>query len=110
MTLTERVRSSLPQQPRLRRISLRTKLVASVLILVFAALTLISAASTVALHSYLIRRMDGQLRAFATNTYAYAYSRFDVIVPPDYLAATTSVSGVGKIYANVSDAADLPPL
>ncbi|MGX6605915.1 ATP-binding protein [Micromonosporaceae bacterium Da 78-11] len=110
MTLTERVRSSMPQQPSLRRVSLRTKLVASVLILVFAALTLISAASTYALHSYLIDRMDDQLRAFATNTYAYAYTRFDVIVPPDYLAATTSVSGVGPTYANVAKREDLPPL
>ena len=42
MTLTERVRNSIPPQPNLRRVSLRTKLVASVLILVFAALALIS--------------------------------------------------------------------
>ena len=46
MTLTERVRNSIPPQPNLRRVSLRTKLVASVLILVFAALSLISLAST----------------------------------------------------------------
>src|SRR4051794_13238728 len=45
MTLTERVRNSIPPQPNLRRVSLRTKLVASVLILVFAALSLISLVS-----------------------------------------------------------------
>ena len=54
MTLTERVRNSIPPQPNLRRVSLRTKLVASVLILVFAALALISLASTFALNRYLM--------------------------------------------------------
>ena len=70
MTLTERVRNSIPPQPNLRRVSLRTKLVASVLILVFAALSLISLASTYALHSYLISRMDDQLRTFANTSVA----------------------------------------
>jgi two-component system OmpR family sensor kinase len=72
MTLTERVRNSIPPQPNLRRVSLRTKLVASVLILVFAALALISLASTYALHSYLISRMDDQLRTFANTSVAAA--------------------------------------
>ena len=70
MTLTERVRNSIPPQPNLRRVSLRTKLVASVLILVFAALSLISLASTYALHSYLVSRMDDQLRTFASASVA----------------------------------------
>ena len=98
MTLTERVRSSIPPQPSLRRVSLRTKLVASVLILVFAALTLISMASTYALHSYLISRMDFQLRTFADNAVKFAGTNYRVIVPPDYMAAVTSVSGVGEPF------------
>jgi two-component system OmpR family sensor kinase len=110
MTLTERVRGSLPHHPSLRRISLRTKLVASVLILVFAALTLISAASTYALHRYLIDRMDNQLRAFAENSDPYLYTRLHVIVPPDYMLAATSVSGVGPVWFNAAKVEDLPPL
>ena len=51
MRLPERVRGSLPRHTTLRKISLRTKLVASVLVLVFAALTLISATSTYALNT-----------------------------------------------------------
>jgi two-component system OmpR family sensor kinase len=104
-------------QPNLRRVSLRTKLVASVLILVFAALLLISLASTFALHSYLITRMDDQLRSFAdasvetATTNNRALTRYWVVVPPDYLAAATSVSGVGDVYAGGKlTAADLPPI
>jgi two-component system OmpR family sensor kinase len=116
VTLTERVRNSIPPQPNLRRVSLRTKLVASVLILVFAALTLISLASTWALHSYLITRMDTQLQSFANasvETAAANYqslTRYKVVVPPDYMASVKSVSGVGPVYASQSlKTADLPP-
>jgi len=66
VTVTERIRHVVAtQQPKLRRVPLRTKLVAAVLALVFAALSLISAASTYALHSFLIGRMDTQLQAYA---------------------------------------------
>ena len=68
MTLTDRHRTSLPIQTSLRRVPLRTKLVTSFLELVFAALTLISAASTYALHSYMIWRMYDQLHAFADTS------------------------------------------
>ncbi|WP_281179750.1 histidine kinase dimerization/phospho-acceptor domain-containing protein, partial [Actinoplanes subtropicus] len=84
--------------------SLRTKLVASVLVLVFAALLLISLASTYALHRYLITRMDDQLRTFAessvdtSTTNNLALTHDWAVVPPDYLAAVTSVSGVGDLY------------
>ena len=115
MTLPERIRSSIRPQLNLRRVSLRTKLVASVLILVFAALLLISMASTYALHSYLISRMDDQLRSFAdTSVEAIdkrAVTDYWVVVPPDYLAAVTSVSGVGDVYAGGRlTVADLPPV
>lgn len=115
MTFIQRLRRSLPPQPNLRRVELRTKLVASVLVLVFAALMLISLASTYALHSYLISRMDAQLRAFADTAVETAaqndraLARYRIVVPPDYLAGVTSVSGVGDIYAGGNPpAADLP--
>ena len=102
-------------QPTLRRVSLRTKLVASVLVLVFAALSLISLASTYALNRYLISRMDDQLRTFASSSVETttpnnrALTRDWAVVPPDYLAALTSVSGVGDLYAGGKlTAADLP--
>ncbi|GIM92524.1 sensor histidine kinase [Paractinoplanes toevensis] len=117
MTLTERVRTAIPPQPSLRRVSLRTKLVASVLVLVFAALTLISLASTYALHSYLISRMDEQLRSFADTsvetaaTNNRALTHYWVVVPPDYLASVKSVTGVGDVYAGGNlTAADLPKI
>ena len=63
LSLPERVRGYVPETS-LRRIPLLTKLVAAVLVLVLAALTLISAASTYALHSYMIRRLDAGLFRF----------------------------------------------
>ncbi|GIE83867.1 sensor histidine kinase [Actinoplanes regularis] len=96
MTLTERARATFPPQASLRRVSLRTKLVASVLILVFAALTLISSASTIALHTYMVDRMDAQLKRVAEDLpllslYDYVY------MPTDWMVAYTSVSGTGRI-------------
>ena len=112
MSLTERVRNSILPKPSLRRVSLRTKLVAAVLVLVFAALTLISMASTYALHRYLISRMDAQLAVFAgasVETAAANYqaltTRYQVVVAPDYLAGVTAISGVGpiKMGSDLSD-------
>jgi two-component system, OmpR family, sensor kinase len=119
VSLSERVRNTIPPQPSLRRVSLRTKLVASVLVLVFAALTLISMASTFVLHNYLISRMDSQLRAFAdtsvetaeANDRALTTRSYSVVIPPDYLATVKSVTGVGAVYAGGNlTAAELPPL
>ncbi|HEX8347239.1 MAG TPA: hypothetical protein VF657_21245, partial [Actinoplanes sp.] len=56
-------------QARLRSVPLVTKLVAAVLALVFAALVLISVASTLALRTFLIARMDQELGLVAA---AYA--------------------------------------
>ncbi|GGN54968.1 hypothetical protein GCM10010112_05230 [Actinoplanes lobatus] len=114
MTLTERVRERIPRHPTLRRISLRTKLVASVLVLVFAALTLISAASTYALNTYMVGRLDKQLDVMADSAavdMANLHYRA-VFAPPDYIVAFTSVSGeaaVGTVGAGVS-ADDTPRL
>jgi two-component system OmpR family sensor kinase len=118
VTLTERIRQVVAtQQPNLRRVPLRTKLVAAVLALVFAALSLISAASTYALHSFLIGRMDTQLRLYSqqaadwTGTEAQ-FALLAQVLPPEYLLAVRSVSGVGTpvIYSGNITASDLPPL
>ncbi|MEV6632538.1 HAMP domain-containing sensor histidine kinase [Actinoplanes sp. NPDC051470] len=104
MSLTEWVRHPILPRPTLRRVSLSAKLVASVLVLVVAALTLISMASTYALHRYLISRMDAQLAAFAGASIETAAANhqaltthYQVVVTPDYLAGVTTTSGVGRI-------------
>ncbi|MEV6298376.1 ATP-binding protein [Actinoplanes sp. NPDC051861] len=112
MSLAERVRGSMPRQPSLRKISLRTKLVASVLALVFAALTLISAASTYALHTFMVKRLDTQLKLMARDsaTLADKLNR-QFFTPPDYIVAFTAVSGAGVLsYGAGVVEADLPPL
>jgi two-component system, OmpR family, sensor kinase len=116
VTVTERIRHVVAaQQPHLRRVPLRTKLVAAVLALVFAALTLISTASTYALRSFLIGRMDSGLQAYATEAGNWVFSNFNraflqVTLPPDYVLGTCAVSGVCTIFVNTSYATDdLPP-
>ncbi len=95
MTLTDRARASLRIQTSLRRVPLRTKLVASVLCLVFAALALISAASTWALHSYMIDRLDAQLKTYAEGVSKLTPTqRVVLLLPPDYFVSVTSVTGV----------------
>ena len=117
MTLVDRIRHSIPSRPRLRRVSLRTKLVAAVLTLVFAALAMISAASSYGLRSFLLTKMDGQLKWYAdawvetaeanhNNTLIY----YQMVLPPEFLAAVKSVTGVGpqKVSGQMADV-DLPP-
>jgi two-component system OmpR family sensor kinase len=110
MSLAERVRVSLPQQTSLRKVSLRTKLVASVLVLVFAALTLISSASTIALHTYMVNRMDDQLKDVYEDLGVLAQARFEVYMPADWMVAYTGVSGVGWHAAGRVQPEDLPEL
>ncbi|MFI6077031.1 sensor histidine kinase [Actinoplanes sp. NPDC051343] len=121
MTVTERIRHVVAtQQPKLRRVPLRTKLVAAVLALVFAALSLISAASTYALHSFLIGRMDTQLQAYAQQAAGWTGSTLQLsllaeVIPPEYFLTVRSVSGVGAtpvIYGGSGKLtlADLPTL
>ncbi|MFC7527754.1 ATP-binding protein [Actinoplanes sp. GCM10030250] len=114
MSLTERVRGSLPRQPSLRKISLRTKLVASVLALVFAALAMISATSTYALNQFMLDRMDSQLKSYAKNM-AKVFNfgaPIHVFLPPDYYVTQTSVTGVGDRWydADRLKPEELPPL
>jgi two-component system OmpR family sensor kinase len=103
---------------RLRRVPLRVKLLASLLALVLAALTLISVSSTFALRSYLLDRMDTELQA-VTKTLAAQLDITDVGelapqqsgIPTEYMFAVRSVSGVGRVWANNAKlrADDLPP-
>ncbi|GID99228.1 sensor histidine kinase [Paractinoplanes durhamensis] len=112
MTLTERVRNSIPPQPSLRQVSLRTKLIASVLILVVAALTLISSASTYALHNYLLQRLDDSLQIYA-QTLAGTRAG-NIPVPGDYYVSFSSIDGVRRNDPIAGDrsleAKDFPPL
>jgi two-component system, OmpR family, sensor kinase len=88
---------------RLRGTPLRLKLLASVLALVFAALTLISVSSTVALRSYLLSRVDDEL-LLVTQSVANAPNLDewrDIPFPSEYMVADCSVSGVCRFYANI---------
>ena len=105
---------------KLRGTPLRVKLLASVLALVFAALTLISVASTFALRSYLVTRLDDELKA---NTAVLAYNlqgatvadlmarQAQQDVPTDYTFALRTAGGVGAPFYNKHNlkADDLPP-
>jgi len=103
---------SLLQHRSLRQVPLRTKLVASVLVLVFAALVLISAGSTLALHNYLIGRMDAQLQQYAQSFKLIAQSGAPIglVLPPDYYVTQTTTDG--QLVPSSGDrtlaAADLP--
>ena len=111
MTLAERIRRSIPPRLSLRKVSLRTKLVASVLTLVLTALALISAASTYALHSYLLDRLDEQLRIYTGTLAQVRIGR--VPVPGDYYINATSIEGVGEgptLGDDTLSPEDLPPV
>jgi two-component system OmpR family sensor kinase len=100
VSLTGHLRTAL--NPNLRAVPLRTKLVVSVLTLVFAALTLISAGSTLALHSYLLGRMDAQLKTLASSiekdTRPTSY-----LLTPDYYVAVVATTGAGYIQYDKAD-------
>ena len=112
LTIPDRVRGYVPET-NLRRIPLLTKLVASVLVLVLAALTLISAASTYALHSYMISRLDAGLIRF-TDALDNLQENQRVLLPADYYIYATSVDGVGEpenqFYDSTLRPGQLPPL
>jgi two-component system OmpR family sensor kinase len=116
MSFAKRVRDALPQHAGLRKVPLRTKLVAVVLALVFAALSLISSASTYALHGYLIDRLDSSLHVLAVNLVLQAQSGpyIRVAIPGDYYVDSTSVDGVMPRAPAVGDISlnsnDWPPV
>ncbi len=99
----------------LGRAPLRVKLVAAVLVLVFAALLVTSSASAYALDSYLLERIDGQLKATAhANNVLLLTSRqsVDIVLPTDFMARRQTAYGVGPepTYHQSLRAEDLPPL
>jgi two-component system, OmpR family, sensor kinase len=84
----------------LRRTPLRIKLVAAVLALVTLALIVISAASAYALRSYLVGRIDGQLKELAIDA-ARQSANWPTVprvggLPTEFYGRITSVDGVGK--------------
>ncbi|BFU42578.1 sensor histidine kinase [Krasilnikovia sp. MM14-A1004] len=91
---------------KVRGTPLRVKLLAAVLALVFAALTLISVASTLALRGYLLSRMDDELEAATSNLEAtlqgIAVRQLDprLYIPSEYMFAICDVHGVGAPYKN----------
>jgi two-component system OmpR family sensor kinase len=107
-----RLRELLDQRASLRRVSLRTKLVASLLTLVIAALALISAGSTVALHSYLIGQMDSQLQQLVQTYEAAKGTNYRIVLPYDYYVSLTAVDGVGDHFVGDQSLkpANLPPV
>ena len=119
MILAQRVRGWSPLHTGLRKVPLRTKLVAAVLALVFAALSLISSASTYALHGYLLERVDTSLRVYA-ETLKLQVAQFQrtgkltVAIPADYYIDSTSMDGVAAAPPSVGDeklgSNDLPPV
>lgn len=93
---------------KLRSTPLRVKLLVSVLALVFAALTLISVASTFALRSYLVSRLDDELvnasnalaESLAGLTVQDLMGRQAVNQPSDYVFALRTAGGVGDPFYN----------
>lgn len=103
---------------RLRRMSLRLRLVAVVLVLLIIALTTTGLASGLLIRRYLIESIDTELRAYANvaATLALASSSLDDIslLPPDYsvyvIPVGVSITRPQPIVqaATVTDVPDLP--
>jgi two-component system OmpR family sensor kinase len=100
---------------RLRSTPLRVKLLAAVLALVFAALTLISVSSTFALRTYLLDRMDNELLVTAVDVADAIDSPRSTVnpvgLPSEYMVALASASGVGQLiwYDKGLSPDDIPP-
>ncbi len=111
VTFTARVRGTIQRHTALRKVSLQTKLVASVLVLVFAALTLISTASAYALRDYMLDRVDDQLKTMARHAEDKLTDRSyrPVYAPPDYVIGFSAVSGGAAINPGAGVAEDEVP-
>jgi two-component system OmpR family sensor kinase len=97
------------------RTPLRVKLVAAVLVLVTAALVITGAASALALRSYLVGRIDGQLRAASQriDVGQLLFTQRAPILPTNYfvLAAVPGVEPKALIYdRSLNEKDDLPSL
>jgi two-component system OmpR family sensor kinase len=90
---------------------LRVRLVAAVLVLVTAALVLISVASTLALHYYLLGRLDQVNREVASTLVAKNQPAGVVYLPSDFFWMRSSSDGIGVVsYSYNLTEDDLPPL
>src|SRR5690349_173674 len=100
--------------PSFRRVSLRAKLVASAVALVFAALTVIGVSSALLLHKNLLDRVDTQLGATASTIDYLEINNpsAKVYLTPSYVAQETTPEGGGQPMEhglNLSTR-DLPPI
>ena len=97
----------------LRQVPLRLKLVASVLALVGVALLVISTGSALALHSYLIDKIDTELRTASRIMQTSAVTeQFKVVLPTDYLYAVATPDEVGAVHYDIRffEPGELPAL
>ena len=93
------------------RTPLRVKLVAAVLVLVTAALTFGGVASAVAMRSYLIGRIDDQLRQTTRQVNVQALVAAlnsearspGFVLPSDFAVGIVDVNGVGRFIVGPSD-------
>ncbi len=106
-----------PKRGWLARTPLRVKLVAVMLALVSLALMVIGSASAFALRSYLVGRVDGQLRSQLARYGAVAQEipcrDTPISIPSDYLVAISrpECTGIGLAYdRNTYKADQLPKL
>jgi two-component system OmpR family sensor kinase len=102
--MTSRSIVGVPGRGLLARTPLRVKLVAAVLALVTAALVTTGAASALALRSYLIDRMDGQLTDASQriDVGPLLYANVAPILPTDYLVAVPVPGGVKIVKYDTS--------
>src|SRR5262249_59812656 len=93
---------------------LRLKLVASLLALVTAALTVIGVASAFAMRDYMLGQVDGELfdTARTVNVALMPHQKTTVFLPTDYVAREQNDHGIGAHpYADPSlRPQDLPPM
>jgi two-component system, OmpR family, sensor kinase len=97
---------------RFRRVPLRTKLVASAVALVLAALVVIGVSSALLLRQNLIGRVDAQLRAAASTQDILVLNQANakLILPPNYVATETTPDGGGLAGNPHLSEQDLPRL
>ena len=97
-------------QTLLRRTPLRVKLVAAVLALAAAALTVIGVASAVAMRSYLIARVDGELVTTAQQAAQRGRIPITGELPSDFLFGLQDDRRTDVVFSRLYTADDLPPM
>ena len=83
------------------KVPLRVKLVVGVLSLVTLALTIVGAASVVALQDYLLDRVDGQLATVEAELTGAAIRQQGGFLPSDFVVAQEAPGGTTNIYATL---------